>query len=263
MQSSPTPKKPPTLVSLPNADALQRSLEAQSTKPSLALFFHTRGDASRALALVTAHRVGHDRHGRAQVREGRPLSPEDEIEVLRLLRPRAASDGFRVLPPGLLHHSGSETMWWLPPQRYPMTFSTGKAVTTRNVAWPNLVLMASQQRLYVAAFKGDQRPTEDTPLFHAPLANVWASAEVCTGNATLPDTCDVESIDAWTSVLRDSAFSHANHNDVIAGKGKQRRCDPMEWWRSTRAKQFPDSHLLPLRCSLRDFIDYTQTVGRR
>lgn len=262
MQSSPTPKKSPTLVSLPNADAIQRSLEAQSTKPSLALFFHTRGEASRALALVTAHRVGHDRHGRAQVREGRPLSPEDEIEILRLLRPRAASEGFRVFPQSLLHLSGTETMWWLPPQRYPMTFSTDNKLTTRDVAWPSLVLMASQQRLFVAACKGTERPTEDTPLFHAPLANVWASAEVCTGNATLPEACDVSSIDAWTSVLRDSAFTHSNHDNVIADKGKG-RLDPMEWWRSTKAKQFPDAYLVPLRCTLRDFIDYTHTVGRR
>ena len=268
MPSKATKTKPPvSLVSLPDAEHMANILASQSTIPSMALVFHTRGGYDRALSAVTAHKIIAGPRASAAMQPGRPLSPDDEMEILHLLRPRFVATGFKVLPENLLFNSHNETMWWLPPQVHPMTLlrSGENAPITRDVMWPNLVVMATQQRLFVVAVPGTERPTEDTQCFHSPLGNIWANAEVCVGDATLPSDCSVDSLAGWNAVLRNSAFTHANHQTVIRSHGTKGNAhvDPMDYWSKPRLDLFPDSSLVPLRFALRDFIEFTAAVKRR
>jgi PRTRC genetic system protein B len=251
-----------SLVDLPNGDAIQRALDASRTAPSLALVFHTRNDG-RQLSVVTAHRVAADRRQRVNIQPGRPLTHEDEMEVLRLLRPQGSHAGFAVYPSTLLHATAAHAMWWLPPQRYPMLLREAGSdrLVQRTVMWPNLALLVRQRRLYAVAFAGSERPTADTPCYMPPLANFWKSTECCTGTAELPEGHDLSQLDAWARVLRDTAFSHANA-EVIRNPKRSgpRQIDPMAHWRTAKPTPFPDNQLVPLRFALRDWLGYTQAV---
>lgn len=254
------------LVDSPSTDAIMRAVNAQQTRPTMALLFHTRENGQK-LSVVTAHGIAPDNKKRVSIQPGRPLTSEDEAQILGLLRPGSASDTFRVYPPGLLHATSSYSMWSLPPERYPMALlgNASAQPVHRDVIWPNLVLLAMQRRLYVVAIPGNERPTADTECFAAPLANCWVNSEVCTGSAPLPETTGIDDIPGWNRVLRDSAFSHANAPDVIRSAAKKNRksIDPMDYWRSASPEPFPDASLVPLRFRLRDWIDYTQAVERR
>jgi len=262
-----TTPKPTPFVALPDADSLERHLKASTTQPSFALLFHTRGYNQSTLAALTAHNIHVGGKGQAQLMPGRPLAPEDEMAILRLLRPAPAT-GFQVFPSSLLYADGTATMWWKPSHMAPMAMldEEGKIVT-RKVMWPSLVMLAIGQRFFVAAVAGDERPTPATKLYFAPVGNVWSSTEMCTGNAKLPACSGVDAIPAWDSVLKDTAFSHDNnHGKSIAGakKGaKPRSTDPMVFWRTAKHARFPVEVLVSAGIALRDWIDFATSAGRR
>lgn len=252
------------LVDTPSPESISRALNAQRTTPTIAMLFHTR-DNGQKLSVVTAHAIRQDRKRRFSIEPGRPLTPEDELHILHLLRPCAAADTFTVYPSELLHTTGSYTMWWLAPTLYPMTLAGNDATVVRDVIWPNLVLLAMQRRLYVVAVAGDARPTADSDCFYAPCANIWANTEVCVGSSVLPEGQGIADIPGWNRVLRDTAFTHANARDIIRDTSKKGRqnVDPMDYWRKAKPTPFPDASLVSLKFKLRDWIDYTAAVERR
>ena len=254
-------------VALPDTDTIERQLKSQTTQPSFALVFHTRGYNQGQLSALTAHQIAVTGQGKAQLMPGHPLGPKDELAILKLLRPSVRA-GFRVLPDTLLYADETTTIWWEPSRRGPMLMldQNGKVVT-RNVVWPNLVMMAQGQRLFVAAVAGDTRPQEKTPLFFSPTGNVWANTEVCTGDATLPTQQGIDAISGWRSVFRDTAFSHDNNHGRSIAKSKKgeakRSSDPMEFWRGTKHARFPEAALVRTGFTLSDWIDYVGAVERR
>lgn len=197
---------------------------------------------------------------------GRPLAPEDEITILKALRPNPSA-GFTIYPEHLLHASDTATLWWVRSKKAPMAMlSPDGQVVQREVVWPSLVMMTIGRRLYVAAVEGNERPEATTPLFFCPTGNVWASTEVCTGNALLPSGQGIADIPAWTAMFFDSAFTHDNNHGKSIAKAtgkKPRSSDPMEFWRKASHKHFPADALVSARIQLADWIDYVNSVGAR
>lgn len=197
---------------------------------------------------------------------GRPLTPEDEITILKALRPSPAS-AFTVYPDHLLYANDSLTMWWVKSTKAPMAMlSADGQVVQREVVWPSLVMMTIGRRLYVAAIEGNERPDATTDLYFCPTGNVWSSTEVCTGNAVLPSGQGIADIPAWTAMFFDSAFTHDNNHGKSIAKAtgkKARTADPMEFWRNASHSQFPADALVPARIQLADWIDYVNSVGSR
>lgn len=244
-------------------------LREHSTQPSFALIFHTRGQAygpRQDLAALTAHAIKSQGRDKAQIMPGRPLSPEDELSILQMLRPQQAR-GFSVYPANLLYANGNTTMWWVPSIMAPMSMLDGKGqITMREVVWPALAMMVIGRRLFVTALHSNERPDADAALYFCPTGNVWASTEVCTGNALLPSDMGIDAIEAWTGVFRDSAFTHDNNHgkSIAKGKGKQARStDPMEFWAGAKHTKFPAEVLVPTGFRLRDWIDFVQAAGAR
>lgn len=234
-------------MSDPILDAILTSNEA-ALRPERALIFYTRGSA---LELVTAHDVRDTRAGPA-LGPGHPLSPEDELDIVGLLHSADTAPAVvQVFPPGLLAMDRFQMAWWVPPAVRPMHFHTheeGKARRwARSVRWPGLVLRVIGHELYVVAVEGDQRPDAATPLVKAPIANMWASGQMCTGNAVLPKDTMIADIPAFESVVFDSAFSHANDRDVVRHRGKP--VDPMDFWQREGAT-FGPRNTVPLNLTL-------------
>lgn len=250
------------LIDTPTVESLQRALREQQTEPTMAVLFHTRGQ--QQLALVTAHEIKHDSKRNPSLMPGRPLTPEDEMKILQLLRPQAPTNRFRVNPTTLLHATASSTMWWLPPSRRPMILLPPgrEKPVIHTVPWPSLVLLAQQRRLFVVAVAGSERPTADSACYAAPLGNIWLNTECCVGSAVLPETCDVDAIDGWNRVLCESAFTHANTTKILRQAGKRGFVDPMVHWRKAPRKPLSDAQLVPLKFELQHWIDYTHAVER-
>ncbi|MCX7096348.1 MAG: hypothetical protein NTV43_00400 [Methylococcales bacterium] len=105
-----------------------------------------------------------------------------------------------------------------------------------------LLLVANRHgKLAIAALKTNGRASAKTTLYQAPLMNVYASGNVCTGSAALPDECGIDQIGAWESVMFDSAFSHVNNPTTLALAKR-------------KADKFPNETLNPLRQGIEDFI---------
>lgn len=194
-------------------------------QPHSALVFHTRGSA---LELLTYHTISHLR-GKPLLSDGRPLSPEEEQAILRQLTSSDTAAPIELFPANLLCQDRDQIVWFVPPAARPMHFHVGSERSQRDVTWPGLVFRVTNHRLFLAAYEGAARPALDTPLFKAPLANIWANGECCTGDAPLPEASRVAEIASWEAVIFQSAFSHQNDPSVIRkGRGF---VDPMEFWR--------------------------------
>lgn len=242
-----------TLVETMSQESLQSGLGRIQTEASLALLFHTY---QSRLQTVTAHTVA--RRGKGyQIQAGRPLAPEDEADILSLLLERREERGPVILPENVLMTDRFSTMWWVPAAIREMHLHpTAEKRRTVKVSWPTLVMLAFNRALYVVALADSTRPDARTPVFCAPLANIWANTQTCTGSAKVPTSTDIESIPMWESIIFDTGFSHANHDRALkpaSGRGRK-GMDPMEYWGSQKSKKpFSANMLVPLNLTLQQW----------
>lgn len=217
----------------------------------MALVFHLEADKLR---LVTSHRVGSNRRGPA-LDAGRPLTRNDEREVLRLLDGRVnAEPSLGWVPPRLLAEQGRAVLWFVPGRVRQMTLATMDGIERVQVHYPNLVFgLSERQNLSVVAVAGSERPGPDTPVFHCPTGNVYSDGRVCIGNSTVPHEIGRAAMAGWERMFFDqSAFTHSNHNQWIAGQPGR---DADAWWISHAKKAagkrpFPKRLLSPMGATL-------------
>lgn len=84
---------------------------------------------------------------------------------------------------------------------------------------PPLLWMADKQRLYLYALKSERRPTENTPLYHAPFFNIYDNGNVCMGtvDVNIKKSASLEEFTAaWGNYFFNSYFSHLmpDHNPI-------------------------------------------------
>lgn len=227
-------------------------IAARDLKPTLAILFHHDRDR---LALVTAHRVLAGKKG-AALDAGRPLGADDEQQILALLDGKAADREMRGwVPSGLLAESGTAVLWFVPGAVRTLLMRDGDAgAVPITVQTPNLVFgLNRKQRLSVCAVANADRPGPDTPVYHAPLPNIYADGTVCYGSSTLPVKEGRAAIDEWNAMFfTNSAFTHANHPHWLAGQVGR---DAAGWWRQHASKPagkraFPSKLLVPVGATL-------------
>lgn len=188
------------------------------------------------------------------IRAGRPVDKVALREVVAgLLDASRVRSG--VLPDNILSIGPDFVVWWERPCERTYYFdcrrgpegsdaaSVGKRAGKGFV--PGLVFVAKNQSMMVFAVKGSERPTLDTPLFHAPLMNVWVDGRVCTGSMPLPDSTMAESVATWSRSFWESNFSHPNHAKVVKYKGGIHAFtnDLLDG----KFKKFPDRILQPIK----------------
>ncbi len=156
-----------------------------------------------------------------------------------------------LLPPNVLAVGDASVMWWLPPGIRTFYFDT--ATTDANSigkragkAWhPGLIFVAGRNEMWAFAVKGEKRPESGTPLYHAPLMNVWDGGKVCTGTMPIPDTALASAIGKWEDSFFGSAFTHPNHPMAVKYKGGLHA-----FWRDMldgKHARFPESVLVPIK----------------
>jgi len=235
----------------PMRDNYIRGTATSALSTTHALLFHC---GNRQLRLVTCHSVIEDRGRAPVIAAGRPLSPGDEREILDLLTTRQSANAstLQLYPERLLHADPTRMLWWAPSQVRPMHLRDLEGSKTILTRWPTLVLLARDRRLYLAALPTDVRPSADTELFHAPLPNIYASTELCHGDAVLPKDDGPNAIGGWEEVVFGSAFTHANFDANLAPirSGKSEGVDT--FWRCRDGKEvpFPNKRLVPLDLTL-------------
>lgn len=233
-----------------NLEPVQNQLQTE-----MALLFHTR---SGRLELTTVHQT-RQRGAQVELMAGKPLSPDQESHIISLFLSSNDSEQptLEFIPEGLLADNARFTLWFIPEARRPMHFHDLTGRSTSTVYWPNLVVMARDNCIYLAAVKGSKRPTPNSPLYFAPLCNIWKNTEICQGDAKSPRRHGIDHISTAEAVIFDSAFSHANNRECIA-QGKK-FIDPMKYWKSPQAQsKFPASALVPTGHTLSQWLSLTE-----
>lgn len=246
--NNPTPQ-------LINPISLSKQGDQNSLRTELALLFHTR---QGKLQLTTVHKTS-QRNSKVELQSGKPLTPDQEDLIIGMMLQSSNDDSnsIEVIPENVLVNNRRFTMWWIPEHTSAMHFHTQEGRSTRQVTWPSLVLMSSDKKLYITCIKGKQRPSANTELFFAPVANVWNSTELCTGNAKTPRQHGIDSIPLWNSAVLDSAFAHANNKTCI--KDGKKYIDPMDYWKSVASKtKFSPSQLVSVHCTLATWFNKVQ-----
>lgn len=165
-----------------------------------------RGDGNAALA--TRHVVED-----GQIGAGRCLTHEDLARLARELA--GGSGGARtILPAHVLYADGARLLWWRPASRRPAFFNTGRKefdgeLRGKSALYPALLFMALPQALWIWALADDARPAAGTPLYRAPVLNVYASGHMCAGTAKLPLELTTDTA-PWERAFFETTFTHSN-----------------------------------------------------
>lgn len=232
-----------------------------------ALLFHCR---KSVLAAVTAHEVSAAARGKgAALKPGRPLTPEDEAAILSLLQSQRVTTKLTILPGNVLFADADLSVWHEPSVVRPMHFMREGRQHTILTRWPSLVMAVRGRTLHVVALDTDDRPAAETPIYHAPLANVYGNTSVCTGSAQRPPNAEIAMIPSWNAVIYDTCFTHDNHTNVLrlplkrakrksaSATGPDGNDKAMRFWlaRESNIAPFPNETLNPLGMSLAEWVD--------
>lgn len=128
-----------------------------------------------------------------------------------------------VLPENLLFVDATEegyAIWYTPAQQTNLLFKEALTIPCGKAHLPPLVWKATSNTLEVFALTTTERPTNDTPLFHAPFFNVYLGGRVCMGTVDIDfdEDCNlVDFINRWEHYFFNSYFSHAIDTTPLGG----------------------------------------------
>jgi PRTRC genetic system protein B len=155
---------------------------------------------------------------------GTSLSGDLLREAVKQLATGAVSDCF--LDANVLAASDGFLAWWRAPQKTLVWFDSAnlfdfygdearKRAFSTTLPIPGLVFVVDHGEFFVYAVEGEQRPTRDSILYHAPLMNVWESGEICTGNVKLPKEASSHRIKDWERAFFGSKSTHFNPRENL------------------------------------------------
>ena len=172
---------------------------------------------------------------------GRAFSAYDKAELASLLLNEGAANDF--LPEHFLVHSRTVLCWYRQPEKRLVPFRCGSI----EAPLPGLIFVAMGDRpLRCFAFKGKLRPTPETPLYYAPLGNVYAGGTFCTGNNNVPREVRRENIPAWEAFVLDSTNTHSGSARPVRGCGSfEALIEFYQQLAQSQAKTFPANKLVP------------------
>lgn len=204
------------------------------------------GTHGAGTALVSLHDVRHDEKRKIPVIAPGKLC--DHAALKNLLRDIAghATSHRELLPETLLFADSTQLLWFSPPRREVIYFSTAdkdfnRDVTSKVVAHPALLFQATPGALRVLALGSFERPGPASKVFVAPYCNLYEGGAMCRGDVSLPPTLLPATIPAWERVFFDSRFTHSNLNGpkLTSFAGGHNAL----WRAMVRADSFPPSAL--------------------
>ncbi|HET7117846.1 MAG TPA: PRTRC system protein B [Hanamia sp.] len=127
-----------------------------------------------------------------------------------------------IIASNILYTDPSENgfvMWFTKAISKNLFFINGLGISNGMAGVPALLWIANKEKLHIYALKSDRKPTENTPLYHAPFFNVYAEGNVCMGTVdiNIRKSASLEEFTAaWENYFFNSYFSHLmqNHHPV-------------------------------------------------
>lgn len=184
--------------------------------------------------------------------EGKPLLKRSLKKMLDLVltsEKTMFATVTKLLPENVLYYDprpGKTKLMWYNKSCERAMHGINKASV--NVKLPAFIFMLDDGDLSIYATKtGTRRPDMKTPLFHAPLPNVYESAKVCMGNVKKPTVkVEIEDLIAgW-----EKAFWGSKFTDHLWNKNASKQLKAA----IRSKKQFPNSQLLPMKKSLNTLL---------
>lgn len=228
----------------------------ESTLSSAILLYGTKNGG---MSFATIHPVTQNESNAPVIGAGRPMDEKAlkriASELLSTLRIKSG-----ILPSNVLSVGGSHIVWWSPPSRRTYFFNTRESEGSVNVGkrcgeafTPGLVFVVRDGSMSLFAVKGTVRPDANTPLFHAPLMNIYVDGKLCSGTMAKPQSTLGDSIGDWEKSFWEAAFSHPNHPKAVNYKGGIHAfsIDLLEG----RFRKFPERFLRPMNITLQDVVD--------
>lgn len=169
--------------------------------------------------------------------EGRPVKIEELRTLLKGINGGSSSCG--VLSANMLSVDPGLSMWWYIPagKRY-ISFAKRTGIASGEAQLPALLFGVDNHGLSVWALASDERPTEKTPVYHAPFFNV-TQGSVCMGNVRVPEGVNIEDAVKWEKLFFRSVFTDEGDMQLSGIK-------PVDLWKSLtngKLKKFPVKHL--------------------
>lgn len=229
--------------------------------PSQALMFYTSksNDRHDSSLLATSHPV-HQYEGQPSpvIGAGHVL-PDADLRELLLSMLDMTSEYTGIIPPDVLVFNSKKIAWVVKSSVRTLYFKpVGKEKSIKfTVVVPTLLFVATAKGFSIAALKEIKRPTKDTPLYHAPLMNIYDDGRVCLGSATMPSPLSLTVRDKIEACIFDTNFSHINHPNTIAGKKSISNTAHLAFWRNLNKEQpktFPKSSLVPMGVTVGGFL---------
>jgi PRTRC genetic system protein B len=231
----------------PTVQAVQALIVYETRSPS-----HGRRDYA-----FSTHPINHTVRG-IELGAGRMLSVEEQQRLISaLLGAHVGKRGF--LPQEVLCHSPDQLAWYVPGRVRPLWFRDGTGPQHWNVPWPTLVFRVRNGRLSLAALGSRRRPGENARVFHAPLMNIHASCEMCTGNVSMPKGWSLSHRAGYERAVFDTIFTHVNHEHTLrsTSDGPVGTADHLRFWRELAhrdSRRFPIGVLVPLESNLSQWL---------
>ncbi len=153
------------------------------------------------------------------IRESQRLSKSLNIQNKKdneFLKPKG------IMSPNILHINSSEigkVVWFTKAQEKELFFVINLNIPNGTAHIPPLIWSADKFGLKIFAFKSNQRPNENTPLFHAPFFNIYEDGKVCMGtvDVKIKHSASLEEFtENWEHYFFNSYFSHLmnDHNPI-------------------------------------------------
>ncbi|WP_035649999.1 PRTRC system protein B [Flavobacterium sp. ASV13] len=121
-----------------------------------------------------------------------------------------------ILPTNILNINPNKekgaVLWYTKAQQRQLYFVDSLGIPSGKAQVPAMVWLASKSNLTVFALANDRRPTEKTPLHHAPFFNIYEKGNVCMGtvNIDIKNYASIEEFTrGWEHYFFNSYFSHS------------------------------------------------------
>ncbi|AZL83407.1 hypothetical protein EIJ81_00645 (plasmid) [Aliivibrio salmonicida] len=115
-----------------------------------------------------------------------------------------------IIPTNVLVNNDKYLVWYVEPKQRDIWFTNSDVGCIGKVPHPKLIFVTSKinNTINLSVVKSEiNRPDNSTELFHAPLANIYKSGDLCIGSAKMPDEICIKSIDEIEAVLFESNYS--------------------------------------------------------
>ncbi len=147
----------------------------------------------------------------------------------------------------------AKVIWYTEFSERELYFSKDLEIPNGTAKVPSLIWCADKLHLKIFAVDYNQRPTEETSLYHAPFFNIYDNGSVCMGNVDtkIKKSASLEEFTAtWERFFFNSYFSHLmyNHNPI---KGN---C--VSLWKDLvqNRKDFPNDVLIKSNLKLKNLL---------